>query len=264
MNTLIIKNSLGRELSSIEEWRDGFIEVDGKPMHWKEGYSAHSLAKFFIEKGGEKWLSDTLRVLLGTQIQYNEAEIEHASKVDSFQGGQRMQDLAIWGLTGDGKSVFVGIEAKVLETFDKTIEEAITEAKKTLKTKPTSNGINRINGILEYLFPGKALISVKHLRYQLSHYFVGGLREAPSLSISRKQYNEKRPLADIVVLPVLAFQTKHYEEDPNIGENNKKDYLNFCESIDGMEHLKNSSLKNAFHKTVEGREFYTFYETIPL
>ena len=242
----------------------GFIEVDKNPMHWKEGYSAHSLAKFFIECDGRKWLDEKLNALLGTPLQYNEAEVEHASKVDSYKGGQRMQDLAIWGQTYEGKSVFVGVEAKVLETFDETIEDAIAGAKKTLMEKPSSNKLNRINDILDALFPDKSISSLMHLRYQLSHYFVAGLKEAPSLVLSNERYSKNRPLADIIVLPVLVFKTRHYEEDPHVAEENMIDYLAFCKAIDGMEHIDACSLKNAFHKTVQGREFYTFFETIPL
>lgn len=264
MSNLVIKNSSGRVLSNMEKWKQGFIEVDKKPMHWKEGYSAHSLGKFFTECNGQQWLDNMLKQILGSSVLYADAEIEHPSKLDSYKGGQRMQDLAIWGKTQEGKSVFIGIEAKVLETFDETIQDAIIEAEAIQKKKPKSNKLNRIYDVLNTLFPGKSPSSLNMLRYQLTHYFVGGLKEAPSLSISNTPYSENRAVADIVVLPVLVFKTKRYEENPGVAEDNKNDYLDFCKAVEGMEHIPNKSYENAFHKRILNQDLYTLYEAVPL
>ena len=248
MEHFIIKNKLGTELIDLPSWQDGFIAVDKEPKHWRKDYSAHSLGLFFTEgeetggiSAGQKWIERLIQTLLGSPFIFKEAEIEHASKVDNYRGGQRMQDLAIWGECS-GKSIFVAVEAKVLESFDRTVVEAYNNAIEYKKTEnPRSKKDKRIEDLIARFFPTKLPTDeeVCNLRYQLLHYVAASQQEGLSLAESKKGLNERIP-ADIVILPILVFRTPHYFEDQEQAKANKQDYFSCIRQI-GFE--KSSQLK---------------------
>ena len=260
-----ITNKHGRVLSSFKEWEQGFIEVD-KKSHWREGYSAYSLGQFFSSGKGVKWLSDLENAILGFELNHDEGQIEHASKLDEFRGGQRMQDLAIWGKTPSGQSCFIGIEAKVLEPFgDSTVYDAyIAGIEEREKRNPRSKKAERVSQVTSFLFDGKKPKDelVKNLRYQLMHYFKASALESTSLEESAKPLKSTRPKAEIVLLPVLVFNTTHYQEDPALADDNHRDYLAFvralgCDkkTVDGID---------IYHKRIDGRDIYTSYNVVDL
>ena len=260
-----ITNKLGRLLSSFEEWEQGFIEVD-KKSHWREGYSAYSLGLFFSSGKGAKWLSDLETAIFGFELNHAEGQIEHASKLDEFRGGQRMQDLAIWGKSPSGQSCFIGIEAKVLEPFgDSTVYDAyIAGIEEREKRNPRSKKAERVSQVTSFLFDGRnpKEETVKDLRYQLMHYFKASALESTSMAESAKPLKNARPKADIVLLPILVFNTTHYKEDPDLAHDNHCDYIDFvsalgCDkrTVDGVD---------IYHKIIDGRNLYTCYCIVDL
>ena len=264
MNKLKIKNKNGRKLDTIDEWKNGFIEVDDK-NHWCEGYSAHSLGRFFTIENGEKWLNDLIYDLFGDEIRYEDAEIEHSSKLDTYRGTQRMQDLAIWG-TVHGEKIFIAIEAKVLESFGNYYvnEEYELALQERDNVNPKSKKPNRVEDIVEFLFPDKTPFDEPacNLRYQLMHYFTASIKEAPSLEESKLPLSKRKTKLSIVVLPVLVFRTKHYYEDIETGKNNKNDYLNFVTKLGFDTRLTGN--RTVYHKTIHDCDVYTIYEEIDL
>lgn len=230
---MIIKNKLGRILSDLQSWEEGFIEVDDK-IHWKEGYSAYSLADFMLRHDGENWLKEHVKALFNvSKVEFDYAEIEHASRFDSYRG-PRMQDLAIWGRTERG-TIFIAIEAKVLESFDETLEEAYIAAQEYLKTKnPRSKKVARIEELISHFYPSYTPLSheIAGLRYQLFHYVWSSLNEGETFSESKNNF-KKRNHADFVFTPILVFKTSHtLRDDPQgrIQEKNKTDFMKFCEA----------------------------------
>lgn len=264
MNKLIVKNKKKRILNTLEEWEKGFIEVDEK-NHWSEGYSAFSLGKFFTCELGEKWLNSLMTDVFGEEVVYDDAEIEHASKLDTYGKRQRMQDLAIWG-TVLGENIFVAIEAKVLESFgnyyvkeeyDRAIQERDT-------INPRSKKTNRIEDIVEFLFPGKTPYDepVCNLRYQLMHYFTASIKEGKTLKESNLPLKKRKTSISTVVLPVLVFKTNHYYEDPETGNSNKKDYVDFVTQL-GF-NTKNVGNRTIYYKNIHNCNVYTAYEAVEL
>ena len=54
---------------------------------------------------------------------------EYEQKFDDFRGRGRIHDLGIFGQTESGKSLFVGVEAKVDEPFGPFVHDAYLSAK---------------------------------------------------------------------------------------------------------------------------------------
>lgn len=266
MNNFVIKNKKGTELTSLSAWEQGFIEVDDK-KHWETGYSAYSLAQFFTERDGQQWLSNLMSDIFNDSFTITDARIEHESKLDTYSGKHRMQDLAIWGSTGIGKKVFCGVEAKVLESFGnnnlRDEYEAATHYKKY--KKPNSKRPDRIKETVKFLFEEQTPYSegICNLRYQLMYYFRASILETPTyesskLSISKR--NNELDKVDVVVLPVLVFKTDHYKSDKEKGKLNEKDFTNFCNAL-GLKAIKKGG-KDFRYGKIHGREVYTFYEEI--
>lgn len=262
---MIIKNKHNRALRTIEEWKTGFLEVD-KRTHWCEGYSAHSLGLFFTTGKGLDWLRDLEKTILGEVIEHTAAEIEHASKLDSFRGAQRMQDLAIWGKTVDGKTCFIGIEAKVLEPFgDLSIYDSfLAGIEEREERNPRSKKAERVYQVVNFLFGGRTPDdeAIKHLRYQLAHYFKASIMEAPSIEESSKPLNSTRSVADIVILPVLVFRTAHYKQNTKLAENNYNDFIDFVKTLGYTKERIGD--RDVYHAIIDGRDIYTVYEFIDL
>lgn len=259
-----ITNKNGRILSSFDEWKKGFIEVDEK-NHWREGYSACSLGEFFTIGKGEQWLAEIEQDILGSTVEHIGGRIEHPSKLDEFRGGQRMQDLAIWGSTPSGVSVFIGIEAKVLEPFGgfSVYDSYLAGVEEREKRNPRSNKANRVCQVVDFLFKGETPDSfkVKDLRYQLMHYFKASVLEASSLEESARKINQRKT-AEIILLPVVVFNTKHYKEDPQLAQDNHNDYLKFVEALNCDVKVING--RKVYHKIIDHRDVYTFYEIVGL
>lgn len=259
-----ITNKIGRVLSSLDEWKIGFIEVD-KKSHWRKGYSACSLGEFFTIGKGEQWLAKIEKDILGSVIKHTEGRIEHASKLDEFRGGQRMQDLAIWGSTPSGIPCFIGIEAKVLEPFgDLSVYDSyLAGIEEREKRNPRSNKAKRVCQVVDFLFKGETPdgSKVKDLRYQLMHYFKASILEASSLEESVLQINQRKT-ARIILLPVVVFNTKHYKEDPQLAQDNHEDYLKFVRALNCDVKVING--REVYHKIIDNRDVYTLYEVVDL
>lgn len=259
-----ITNKNGRVLSSLDEWKKGFIEVD-KKSHWREGYSAYSLGEFFTIGKGEQWLAGIEQDILGSTVKHIEGRIEHASKLDEFRGGQRMQDLAIWGNTPSGVPCFIGIESKVLEPFGglSVYDSYLAGVEEREKRNPRSNKAKRVCQVVDFLFKGEKPDSskVKDLRYQLMHYFKASILEAPSLEESALKINQRKT-AKIILLPVVVFNTKHYKEDPQLAQDNQDDYLKFVGALNCD--IKVINGRKVYHKIIGYRDVYTFYDIVDL
>lgn len=263
---MVIKNKNNDELDSLSKWKAGFISVDDK-KHWEPGYSAHSLGLFFTSKQGKDWLTKTSLELFGSEVEWDEGRIEHESKLDCYGGRHRMQDLALWGKLNNGTSIFMAIEAKVLESFGNYVlrdeyENAKEEKKKRESEGKSSNKPARVEEITNYFFPGKTPYdkSICNLRYQLMHYFKASILEAPTYGESLRPLSKRRNRVDVVILPILVFKTKHYDENPEKGELNEQDYINFCDAIK----LRKEAIggKEVRVGTIDGRKVITFYEKI--
>ena len=263
---MVIKNKHNEKLDTLSKWEAGFISVD-KKKHWEPGYSAHSLALFFTSKQGKEWLKELTLALFGEDVSWDEARIEHESKLDTFGGRHRMQDLALWGKLNDGTSIFMGIEAKVLESFGNYIlrdeyDNAIEEKRRREAIDKKSNKPSRVEGITHFFFPGKTPYDkdICDLRYQLMHYFKASIQEAPTYIESLRPLKPERNKVDIVVLPVLVFMTRIYDKNPAKGELNEQDYNNFCDALKLEKKIIGG--KEIREGIIAGHKIISFYEKI--
>lgn len=113
----------------MESCEMAFKEVD-QPVHWKNGHSAHALARHFscpsVDKSdGIEEIRKGLELFGYEEVNLQEAKIEYESKLDGFGKG-RVHDLSLWG-EADEYPLVVCIEAKVNEGFGSTTESVIAE-----------------------------------------------------------------------------------------------------------------------------------------
>ena len=109
----------GEPIHTYEQWETAFRVHDSKKDvdHWKIGFSAQSLAEDFMCFDGELMLQQMIEQFTGEHIEGTPiAMIEHGSPFDAYKR-PRMQDLAVKGKLTNGKSFFIGVEAKVHEPF---------------------------------------------------------------------------------------------------------------------------------------------------
>ena len=178
----------------------------GKEKQWKCTRSAMELARYITHNINE--LPDTIK----KAIEYTgetcdkdftwQAEYETPLK---GRGEGRNHDMAIFG-----DNIFIGVEAKADEPFDKTVVEWMNEG-----SENKTNKLNRINDLCEIAF-GENYNSDKHgeLRYQLLTAFGGTVKEA--------EKDKKKAL-----LLVLVFTNDNdYDKDKII--NNKNDFDKFA------------------------------------
>lgn len=243
-----ISNKNNRLITNLESWKTAFIEVD-KEKNWEEGRSACTLAKYFttpnIEKSyGIKKIKEYFEALGFSNPRFESAEIEHESRFDSFRGQGRMQDLAIWGESEKG-SILTCIEAKVDESFDKSLFKKLEEIEKYLDTHKNSKRRDRIQNLCkEYLKVNVGDIKSgdgNDIRYQLLHYLAGSICEA-------------KCCADVVFMPIMVFKTNKYNETK--GNRNSDDYELFINALDFKECNKD---KKILKRTFEGIDVYISY-----
>lgn len=126
---MIITNVKGSRITDMESCEMAFKEVD-QPVHWKNGHSAHALARHFscpsVDKSdGIEEIRKGLELFGYEEVNLQEAKIEYESKLDGFGKG-RVHDLSLWG-EADEYPLVVCIEAKVNEGFGSTTESVIAE-----------------------------------------------------------------------------------------------------------------------------------------
>ena len=215
-----ITNKNGFVISDIKSWEKAFKEVDSEPSHWRVGRSAQALANHFTSpnivcSNGINVLIHNLSKLGLTNVVMSHAEIEHESRFDKYRGKGRMQDLVIWA-NNNNLPIVICIEAKVDECFNCNIPDAYESAKKVLEKKPNSNAKQRIVDLCSKFYVGKKIEELSHIRYQLLYYLAGSLIEAVKIK-------------GVVYMPVIVYHTSEF--DKISGENNKKDYIAFMESL---------------------------------
>ncbi len=218
------KNHRASKIQSYDKWREAFI-LNDSPIHWKEGRSAQSLADDFMlnNKLGRDMLVQVVEQVTENKILGDvEAYIEHESDIEGYRGKARMQDLAAFGKLTTNQLFFIGVEAKVDETFDETIgEKALIIEKYRAKHSTTKQHERLMNLLHEFLhlrfdrdsFPILLDIpdEIKDLRYQLLYYLAGSFRED----------------AEIIFMPVVVYKSNglHFGcYDANVGAQNQIDY----------------------------------------
>ena len=165
-----------------------------------------------MNENGEIFIQKIVSELLKEYTTFEKAIPELEIKFDKYGRG-RFHDLGIWGTTNSKKKVFVGIEAKVDESFNKKVAEVYIRKKIEELNGKSTKAPKRIEELLKRNFK---VIKPEHfdLRYQFLYSTVGTIEAN----------------ADISILCVIVFQTDGYNEIK--GKRNYMDHIQFIDSID--------------------------------
>ncbi len=238
-----------KEINSKKEWKEAFCSAySGKSddYHWKEGRSGERLAEDFKGENaqGENNMVNMVKLFLNTDdVVLEIAKIEHPSVFDSYPR-PRMQDLAIWG-SANGKKIFIGIEAKVDESFG---SKSISQQRKYVSNlKTPTEADKRLDGLIRDFLNGEEDVNGE-LPYQLLYYLAGSFRE---------------PNVDIIFMPVIVYKSNSYSEEK--GNKNHDAYLSFMEALkfDKKHSFEGDEIQDAYYKrlTVNGisKDVYSCY-----
>lgn len=209
-------------IRNLEDWSKLHSE-----KHWKVGNSAYELAKFILEGSGIEYISGIINQILDKEVRLEKATPEYNVNLDNWGSG-RKHDLAILGKLSEGnttKDVFIGIEAKVNESFGQTIGKTYMNGVINQINGKNSNIPKRVSELLKHTF---TTINSEHLklRYQLLYSLVGTINEN----------------ADIHIFMVLSFKPKI--KDKRKIDNNLQDFEKFMKAM------------NAEIKTIGEKRYY--------
>lgn len=223
-----IENSKGYEISNLADWAK-LYDTPQSSHHWKEHRSAYSAAEFIMNRNGGAAIQSRVSDAIGRAVSFQRAIPEFEVRFDGFGRG-RIHDIAIFGTTDSGESVFVGVEAKVDETFGSSVHDAYLTAKSKQIVGISTKAPERIEKLLSMHFaePGMAMFDV---RYQLLYATVGTLAAE----------------ADFSILYVIVFKTALYSE--SIGAENYRDYIQFMSKV-GAKSLNLSSKQVLGHELI--------------
>lgn len=145
-----------------DDWKQFLADPD---KHWRQGYSARTLAYSWQEAAG---FPAEVAEVLARQFPSIELLLALPEHKVPLRGGSRASQNDIWVLArSEGQLVSIAVEGKVSESFDKTVGE--------WKTDSSPGKSER----LEYLRDILGLPSVpEDVRYQLLHRTASAIIEA--------------------------------------------------------------------------------------
>lgn len=211
----------GNTISNLADWKN-FVFIGKKAKDWKEDRSALSLADYMINIKGEDKIIELVSSQINEAFTLEIAYPEYQARFDKHGQG-REHDLAIFGKTDSGKKIFIGIEAKVDESFGGTVASKYHKGKAKELNGENTNLPIRIEELLKFNFK-VITASDFNLRYQLLFSTAG------TLSID----------ADIHILLFLVFKTEGY--NPKVGAKNYKDLQAFLKKSEAIE-IENNTYK---------------------
>jgi hypothetical protein len=241
-------NSKGSQINNLSDWKAIFLQSTNKKKkeQWQHGRSAYELANFMMKLDGETMIKKIVSELINENVLFETATPELETRFDKYGSG-RVHDLGIWGITDSKKTIFVGVESKVDESFCEKISDLYFTAKTKELNGEKTNAPKRIEGLLKRNFK---VSKPKHfdLRYQLL-YSTAGVLDA----------TKNKEKADISILLIIVFKTDSYKK--NKGEKNLDDYHKFIKCVESEKIQSNSDIE--LHKLkIDDKEMYSIYMTI--
>ena len=200
----------GKPIRNLDDWAK-LYETPQTSHQWKQGRSAYSVAEFVLIRDGLAHIQNRVSEVLSTSVAIERAVPEYEVRFDEYGRG-RVHDLGIFAATQNGESVFIGVEAKVDESFGGTVLDSYLDAKAKQICGVNTNAPQRIEKLLgqHFLEPSREMFDV---RYQLLYATLG--------TIAAK--------SDHSILYVLVFRTSLYSETKSA--ENHRDYVYFMEKV---------------------------------
>ena len=236
-----VADSRGNPIAATEQWR----LLVGRDR-WREGRSAHALADFIVNRNGTSHLESRISAVTSLQVNLEHGTPEYAARFDRYRGPARL-DLGITGQTGQGESLFVGVEAKVDEPFgSSTVCQRYREAVRYREeVNPRSKAPARVRELLAGYFSDNAEPCASRFRdvgYQLLTAAAGTLAST----------------GDVSVLYITVFRTNEFDEDR--GRINRSNYDNFI-SLAGGKRLNPEAEEYMAHELIlGGQRLFCIYE----
>jgi len=243
MATMRIEDSRGNQIKNFADWSK-LYDTHQASRQWKKGRSAYSAAEFIINRDGASVIQNSVAEAICEPLKIERVVPEYEVRFDKFGRG-RIHDIALFGTTDRDKTVFVGVEAKVDETFGALVKDSYLSSKAKQITGTSTNAPKRIEKLLAMHFhdPDPSMFDI---RYQLLYATAGTIAAG----------------ADISVLFVAVFQTALYNK--SIAAENYRDYMQFMEKI-GASSLKLPSKKVQGHEiSLQGKRLICLHEYFEL
>ena len=238
-----LETTHGTEIRSLGDWKK-IYDTPRQAHQWKEHRSAYSVAEFIINRNGAQRLQARVSSVLREAVGFERAVPEHEIRFDEYGRG-RVHDLAIYGRTDSGKNVFVGVEAKVDETFGPPVRDAYLAAKARKIVGEATNAPERIEKLLGLHFSTPE-VSMFDIRYQLLYATAGTLAAN----------------ADLSVLYVVVFKTPLFDE--TIGAANYRDYVDFVDKVGGRRLALDDKAALAHEMTLGAKTLMCLHEYVEL
>lgn len=235
-----IENTEGTPLNCLDDWKSIH-----KSTQWKQGRSAYSVANFIVKRDGARKLRDRVSSVLGSLVTFHKIIPEYEVKFDQYGKG-RFHDLGIFGKTQSGKSLFVGVEAKVDEPFGTYVADEWRKAQEIRECGKGTRLPQRIMQLCDRFNDGLGTSECDKVRYQLLHGTAG--------TVDAK--------ADVSVFYVAVFKTDCY--DDAIGKSNRQDYQQFIERAGGVPTQDNGNGASSYVLTLGGKRLLAIYEYFDL
>ena len=142
----------GKPLRSLADWST----VHNDPNHWIRERSAYLLADFILNQDGACLLARSVTEVLGESVKFHRIIPEHKVKFDEYRN-PRVHDLGIHGKTESGKSLFVGVEAKVDETFGPHVADVWQRVERIRQGDKRTNLPERISELCDRFQDGPGI-----------------------------------------------------------------------------------------------------------
>ena len=232
----------GKPIRSLSDW-----STVHDPKHWVRGRSAYSVADFILNRNGARRLSQRVSEVLGESVTFHKITPEHKVKFDQYRN-PRVHDLGIYGETESGKSLFVGVEAKVDESFGPYVADEWRKARRIVQQGRRTRLPDRISELCDRFQDGPGISPTDEIRYQLMHGAAGTVEAG----------------ADVSVLYIAVFVTDDYDEAKGIA--NFQDCRTFLNRA-GATINPNQNRDRAYEShtlNMSGKALTTIYEYIDL
>ena len=195
-----------KDIHNVEDWVNSFNDSKND----EDGKSAKTLAQFCKENDVESIIKEWIAPIVKEEFSLDSAIPDMSTKFDDYGKG-RTHDLGIYGKTVSGKRIFIGVEAKVNETFGGTVQSVYDKVAYLKSVGKNSNLDARIEGLKKKYFPD---LPLDDIRYQLLYAIAGTLCEE----------------AEVKILLFITFETDIYEE--KCGQRNDDDLTAFLSMLD--------------------------------
>ena len=203
-----------------------------------------------MDRKGAAYLETRMSSVLSQRVKLEQGTPEYLAKFDSYPGNPSNLDLGVTGHVERltlSTSLFVGVEAKVDETFGGTVRSRYSSAMKRREAGKSTNAPERVKGLLSKYFSVQRSPDYSrfaNIRYQLLTGTAGTVA-APG---------------EVSMFYILVFRTSMYDE--RRGLSNLQDYESFVEAAHGKLLTRDGKKFRADELELVGKRLVCVYDYV--